>query len=98
MQCYYVFVNGEFDWKVAPFDEEMWQPRGFYCHRFVLASNEQKAAQIAFERIRKNLERTAPWLTAGSASLRLEVDEICPAPFYKLLKPDNKGHTFYDED
>jgi hypothetical protein len=98
MQCYYVFVHGEFNWQVAPADEDAWQPLGFYCHRYVLASDERQAVEIAFARVRQNLHRKARRLTASDAGLHLQVDEICSAPFHKLLKPDNKGHTFYDED
>lgn len=99
MRCYHVLVHGKLDWKGAPpANSDVEQPRGFYCHRYVLASGESDAASKAFERVRKNLDRDNQWLTSGAADLSLEAAEISPAPIHKLLAPDNRGHAFYDED
>jgi hypothetical protein len=38
------------------------------------------------------------WLRDGLATVELEAEEIATAPMHKLLKPDNRGHTFYGED
>jgi|GEM_PF-1778045 len=96
MRCYYVLVHGKLDWNVAPPTEgEVYQPEGFYCHRFVLASGGESAGKIAFERVRTNLDRSGRWLSDGSATLTLEAEEVRSAPLHKLIKPDNRGHTFY---
>jgi len=98
MRCYYVLVHGTLDWNVAPPSHDVNQPRGFYCHRYVLASDEESAARIALGRVRANLDRGGRWLSDGSATLTLEVEEVSTAPMHRLLKPDNRGHTFYDQD
>lgn len=98
MQCFYVLVHGILRWNVAPPADDTTQPRGFYCHRYVLASDERRAKEIAFERVRTNFDKSCGWLRNGSAVLKLEAEDVCAAPFRKLLKPDNRGHTFYDED
>jgi len=99
MRCYYVFVHGKLDWKVAPpANSDVYQPRGFYCHRYVLAADQDDAASKAFKRIRKNLDRGGRWLSSGEADLSLEADEISPASIHRLLAPDNRGHTFYEEE
>lgn len=98
MQCYYVLVHGTLQWTVAPPSDDLSQPDGFYCHRYVLAADERRAAEIAFGRVRSNLNRGGAWLSNGDALLTLRVDEIRAAPFYKLVKPDNRGHTFYEDD
>lgn len=96
MRCYYVFVHGKLTWKLAlTSDENNSRPHGFFCHRFVLASNEQLAMEIAFARVRANFRKQNRWLINGSAILDLEAAEIHPAPIYNLLKPDNRGHSFY---
>ena len=98
MRCFYVLIHGRLNWKVAPTSDDVCQPRGFFCHRYVLAADEQTASEIAFRRVRSNLDRQGRWLSGGSADLELEVEEICAAPFHKLLRPDDRGHAFYDED
>jgi hypothetical protein len=97
MRCYYVLVHGRLEWKAPP-SSDVSQPRGFYCHRYVLAADEQQAAKIAFERVRLNLDRDDGWLSDGSADLQLQAEEVSTAPFLKLLKPDNRGHTFYEQE
>jgi hypothetical protein len=64
----------------------------------VLAADEQQAAKIAFARVRLNLDRDNGWLSDGSADLALQAEEVSIAPFLKLLRPDNRGHTFYQEE
>lgn len=98
MRCYYVLVHGRLHWNAAPPSDDVSQPRGFYCHRYVLASDEESAVKIAFGRVRANLDSNGRWLSDGSAALDLEAEEISKAPIYRLLKPDNRGHTFYEQD
>ncbi|WP_131819228.1 hypothetical protein [Sphingomonas jatrophae] len=97
MRCYYVFVHGKLEWLVpATNPEETSQPRGFYCHRHVLAADEEAAVRKAFKRVRSNLDRGCTWVTSGRAILSLEADEVSEDAFHKLLKPDMRGHVFYD--
>lgn len=102
MQCYYVLIHGRLNWYAAstPDDEgrEAWQPSGFYCHRYVLASSTGSAEDTAFRRVRENLERQTGWLSANQVKLDLHTDEVTRAPIFRLLKPDNRGHSFYNED
>lgn len=98
MRCYYVLVHGTLHWNVAQPNGDANHPRGFCCHRYVLASDEENATRIAFRRVRTNLDRSVRWLSDGSATLTLEADEVCAAPMHRLLKPDNRGHTFYEAD
>lgn len=64
----------------------------------MLAGNEQRAAEIAFTKVRRNQDRQTGWLSAGNAVLTLEAGEVCHAPFHKLRWPANRGHTFYARD
>jgi hypothetical protein len=102
MKCYYVLVHGRLDWDaVSPATEnhaDAFRPAGFWCHRYVLASTVYTAQEVAFRRVRENLDRRTGWLTAKAARLQLEAEETVQAPIFKLLKPDNRGHTFYDEE
>ena len=101
MRCYYVLVRGDLHWvsdRSATDEIGAMKPAGFYCHRYVLAGDEAKAAKTAFERVRSNLDNQVGWLRNGLATVTLEAEEIATAPIHKLLKPDNRGHTFYNED
>ena len=98
MQCFYVLVHGRLSWlpERAPSDKlPAERPAGFYCHRYVLAPNEAVARDKAFHRVRDNLMSL---LEAGAATVELEAEEIAVAPMYKLMKPDNRGHTFYETE
>jgi len=48
--------------------------------------------------VANNLEREFGWLSSGAALLNLDAAEVSVATIHKLLKPDNKRHTFYVED
>jgi len=102
MQCYYVVIHGRLEWAAAapPNNDEgdTWQPLGFYCHRFVLASSISSAQDTAFRRVRDNLEWQTGWLNSNQVKLQLNAEQVTPAPFFRLLKPDNRGHIFYDND
>ena len=99
MRCFYILVHGKLRWNVAaPDDPDCYQPRGFYCHRYVLASDEDDAIRKALKRVRENLDKGGGWLSRGEAILDLEADEVSSAPLHKLLKPDNRGHAFYEEE
>ena len=98
MRCFYVLVRGTLEWECEyAEDEEMFTPAGFHCHRYVLARGYEEAAEKAFRRIRKNLEKQTGWLKQGLAKLTLEAEELKPAPIRKLLRRDNRGHSFYEE-
>jgi hypothetical protein len=102
MQCYYVVIHGRLDWCTAATSDndvdDTWQPLGFYCHRFVLASSISSAQDTAFRRVRANLERQTGWLNSNQVKLELNAEEVTPAPIFRLLKPDNRGHIFYDNE
>ena len=99
MRCFYVRVHGTLEWQSGHLEgEENFTPAGFYCHRYVLASGYKNAAEKAFRRVRKNLEKQTGWLGRGVAKLTLEAEELKPAPMHKLLRRDNKGHAFYETD
>lgn len=98
MRCYRVLVHGRLDWHFASAAEDEFRPRGLYCHRYVLAASEDEAREIAFRRVRQNFDRMGNWLSDGKASLELAADEVAPSSFLNLLRPDNRGHTFYDHD
>jgi len=74
------------------------RPAGFYCHRFVLAADEQSATATALRRVRRNLDKQVGWLSDGAATLQLEADEVVVASIRKLLMPDNQGHSFYGHE
>lgn len=102
MQCYYVLIHGRLEWCAASKSnddgDDTSQPMGFYCHRYVLASSVSSAENSAFRRVRHNLERQTGWLTANQVKLELTAEEITPVPIFRLLKPENRGHIFYDEE
>lgn len=100
MRCFYVLVHGTLTWDPDHAGGDEGEPRagGFYCDRYVLANAEEDAAEKAFRRVRDNLDKRTGWLRDGAAHLTLEAEEVAVAPMHKLLKPDNRGHTFYAED
>lgn len=98
MRCFHVPVEGRLTWLKTATDR--WgatQPAGFFCTRYVFASDPETARRKAFERVRANIDKQFGWLANGIASVALDNDIIRIAPFWKALKPDNKGHTFYLE-
>lgn len=98
MRCYYVLVHGTLGWvpgRSASHEFGAMKPAGFSCHRYVLASSEAAAIDTAFNRVRANLDREMGWLREGLATVELDAEEVAAAPIYKLLRPDNRGHTFY---
>jgi len=101
MRCYYVLVHGGLSWQSKPPQGDNLTsapPKGFLCYRYVLAAGEKQAEEITFGRVRDNLDKQTGWLTSGLATLDLEAEEISPAPMHKLLKRENRGHTFYTEE
>jgi hypothetical protein len=99
VRCYYVQVRGVLSWQAEQLnDEDSFTPAGFTCHRYVLAAGYEDAAQKAFKRVRHNLEKRTGWIGSGNASLSLEAEELTPAPMYKLLRRDDRGHIFYEDD
>jgi hypothetical protein len=98
MRCFYVLVHGRVEWPSDYLeDEEAFTPAGFYCHRYVFASGYEQAAEKAFRRVRKSLEKQTGWLKQGLAKLTLEAEELKPAPMYMLLRPKPR-HDFYDNE
>jgi len=98
MRCFYVLVHGSIEWPTDHLEnDEAFTPAGFYCHRYVFASGYEEAAEKAFRRVRKNLEKQTGWIGQGAARLSLEAAELKPAPMYKLLKR-KPGHDFYEGD
>ena len=94
MTCFHVLVHGRLDWgtEQSPAgDAGGTRPQGFYAHRYVLASNEDEATELAFRRVRDNLDKQTGWIERGIAALTLEAEEVAAAPLRKLLKPDNRG-------
>ncbi|SDD65276.1 hypothetical protein SAMN05444678_11834 [Sphingomonas sp. YR710] len=99
MQCFYVLVHGRLQWAATdPADDtDQSRPRGFYCHRYVLAREVAEAESQAFSRVRSNFDKQFDWAREGRAMLNLEAEEVTVAPFRKLLKATNRGHTFYTD-
>ncbi len=97
MRCFYVLVHGKLEWECDPdIDDDFFQPSGFYCHRYVLAKGFEDAAEKAFRRVRKNLEKQTGWLGQGLAKLTLEAEELKPAPIHKLLRRGRRVRDFYE--
>lgn len=97
MRCFYVLVHGSLEWPSEHLEDvEAFTPAGFYCHRYVLATGYEDAADKAFNRIRKNLEKQTGWLKGGVAKLTLEARELKPAPMYKLLRRGRRVRDFYE--
>jgi len=100
VRCFYILVHGTLSWRteLAPGDDpEAFRPAGFYCHRYVLASGDDEAKDKAFDRVRRNLDKQTGWIGAGLAVLDLQAEEVVEAPMHKVLKPDNRGHSFYTD-
>jgi hypothetical protein len=101
VRCYYILVHGRLDWspgRSANDDFGAMKPAGFYCHRYVLAHDEAAAAETAFRRVRDNLDRQMGWLRNGLAVVQLKAENVSTAPMHKLLRRDNRGHSFYECD
>jgi hypothetical protein len=99
MRCFYVLVHGKLTWGVDRLgSSEGDAPAGFYCHRYILAQTEADAMEKAFGRVRDNLDAQTSWLREGLARLVMDAEELAVAPMYNLLKPENRGHTFYAAD
>lgn len=99
MRCYYVVVHGRLSWlaeRSAADHIGAGKPTGFYCHRYVLAPNDSHATEIAFRRVTQNLDGEFGWVRDGLATITLEATEVTSVPIHKVLKPDNRGHTFYE--
>jgi hypothetical protein len=101
VRCYYILVHGRLDWvsgRSAKDEFGAMKPAGFHCHRYVLAPHEAGAVETAFRRIRENLDGQTGWLRGGLAKVTLEAERVAPAPLLKLLKREDRGHTFYERD
>lgn len=101
MRSYFILVHGKLQWTTdgsAADEFGVMKPAGFYCHRYVLADDQVQAIARAFERVRANLDSQTGWLRDGLATVELEAEEVKPAPMHKLLKPDNRRHTFYTDE
>ena len=97
MRCFYVRVHGSLEWDCDPaVDEDCFRPGGFHCDRYVLAKGFEDAADKAFRRVRKNLEKQTGWLKQGLAKLTLEAEELKPAPLHKLLRHSRRVRDFYE--
>src|SRR3954453_13995119 len=100
MRCFYVLVHGTLHWlpgHSARDEIGTTKPAGFYCHRYVLAANKAAAIDTALRRVRGNLDREMGWLRDGLVTVELHAEEVAAASMRKLLKRDNRGHTFYSE-
>jgi hypothetical protein len=98
MKCFYVLVHGRLRWLTDPPSSDKLpsiKPAGFYCHRYVLSTDETSAAEKAFYRVKENLKDL---VGEGEATVELEAEEVAVAPMHKLLKPDNRGHSFYETE
>jgi hypothetical protein len=102
MKCFRVVVHGQLNWRTATrgdaVADAVFQPAGFYCHRFVVAMTQDAAQAAAFRKVAANLDEQTGWLRSGSAELQMVVDEMQIVPIYKLFRPANLGHTFYNRD
>ena len=98
MRCFYVLIHGSLNWHEAQIPDDPVgndRPTGFWCHRYVLATDKAGAEIKAMRRVRDNLEREVRWISKGLATLDLRAEEVSFAPIIKMMKPENKGHTFY---
>ncbi len=100
MRCFYVLIHGRLRWLADPRkkDQEISQPAGLYCHRYVLASDSQSASKKACDSVFANLDSQTGWLREDIAELDLEVEEVVEASFLKAFFPVNRGHTFYESE
>jgi len=101
MRCFHVLVHGRLSWVpgASALDEVgTIRPSGFYAHRYVLAGDEAGAAEVAVRRVRTNLDSQLGWVSKGFVTVQFSAEEVTDAPMHKLLKPDNRGHTFYSEE
>ena len=98
MRCYRLLVHGVLDWApdaIKKREISASRPSGFYCTRHTFARSAEDAIAKGLSEVRSHYEDTTDWFVRDLLSLRLEVDEIKHAPFYKGLLRDNLGATFY---
>ena len=100
MQCFHVLVHGRLRWNARADgrDPSVEQPAGFYCHRYVFASDAGSARAKAFESVTANLDAQTGWLGDQAASLTLEAEDVSRASLVRGFLPANRGHTFYDDE
>lgn len=100
MQCFHVLVHGRLRWaaKAPDGDQSVGQPAGFFCHRYVFASDAASASDKAFESVTTNLEAQTGWLGDKTASLTLEAEDVSRVSLVRGFLNANRGHTFYDHD
>lgn len=100
MRCFYILIHGRLRWAVelVEGDTEVEQPDGFYCHRYVLASDQSTAISKAMKSVSSNLDNQTGWLRDNTAELVMETEEVSRASYMKAFKPINRGHTFYGDD
>lgn len=100
MRCYRVLVHGRICRADADPDghSELVQPKGFYANRYVLAATEQGAANRALGLVRKDMADRDALVRAGKKQLSVSVVEVDRANIASILKPINKGYSFYIAD
>ena len=100
MRCFYVMVHGRLHWNAGANGRSLCieQPAGFYCHRYIFASDPMAAREKAFDSVTKNFDAQTGWLSDKTVSLTLEAEEIVSASFMKGFLPTNQGHTFYSAE
>lgn len=100
MRCFHILIHGRLRWAVdlVEGDTEVEQPDGFYCQRYVLASDQHMAISKAMKSVSSNLDDQTGWLSDKTAELVMEAEEVSQASYMMAFKPINRGHTFYGDD
>ena len=93
-----MIVHGLLDWNpdaIGKWEVPASRSSGFFCTRHTFARSAEDATDKVFANVRSYYEDATDWFVHDLLMLRLEVDEIKPAPFFKGLMKDNLGTTFY---
>jgi hypothetical protein len=99
MRCFRLLVHGVLNW--SPQAVEKWsipetRPSGFYCTRHIFARSADEAAEKVVADVRSYYEDTTDWFTNQLLEMKLEVQDLNRAPFYKGLCKQDLGATFYN--
>ena len=96
VRIYCVLIHGAFEARVRLHPDQL-PARGFYTSRWVLAHNEAKAREKAFQSAREELNEWSD-VRDGLVAVRMDAEQVGPGSIWRWLKGGGKGFSFYIDD
>lgn len=95
MQCFHVFIRGEFDERVLIAPEV--PTRGFYTSRWVLADSEETAICKAYRSAELELQQWSD-VRDGLVEVSMEAEEVRAGSWWRWFRGGGSGFSFYGEE